>query len=38
MGPKIVIVLSGVELNGVVEFVNDLKEIIRDALEFIFKV
>ena len=30
MGPKFVIVFSGVELNGVVEFVNDLKEKIEN--------
>ena len=33
MGPKFVIVFSGVELNGVVEFVNDLKEKIENKLE-----
>ena len=31
MGPKFVIVFSGVELNGVVEFVNDLKEKIENT-------
>ena len=31
MVPKFVIVFSGVELNGVVEFVNDLKEKIENT-------
>ena len=31
MGPKFVIVFSCVELNGVVEFVNDLKEKIENT-------
>ena len=31
MGPKFVIAFSGVEISGVVEFVNDLKEKIENT-------
>ena len=35
MGPKFVIAFSGVEINGVVEFVNDLKEKIENTEIFL---
>ena len=31
MGPKFVIAFSGVEINGVVEYINDLKEKIENT-------
>ena len=34
MGPKFVIAFSGVEINGVAEYINDLKEKIENIMDY----